>query len=117
MPASFTLRLKEIVIGWSDLESRDASRRIARGSFRPGLGYELVEPIFILRPTGDVGPDTLEREARYRRARDTLDLALYAPDGAELDTARIDIMRDTSSATELALEVSIVDRKFWTAAG
>ncbi|MGQ0646750.1 MAG: hypothetical protein ACT4P7_04210 [Gemmatimonadaceae bacterium] len=112
---SYTLRLKDIVIGWSDLESRDANRRIARGPFRPGLGYELVEPIFVLRPGNELGPDMLEREARYRRARDTLDLALYAPDGAEVDTARIDIMRDDRSPTELALEVAIVDREFWRA--
>jgi hypothetical protein len=111
---SYTLRLKDIVIGWSDLESRDAATRVARGAFRPGIGYELVEPIFVLRPSDEAGPDLLEREARYRRARDTLDLALYAPDGTEVDTARIDIMRDETSTTELALEVSIVDRRFWS---
>ena len=110
---SFTLRLKDITIGWSDLESRNPATRIARGAFRPGLGYELVEPIFVLRPVEDGGPDALEREVRYRRARDTLDLSLYAADGSEVDTARIDILRDESSATELALEVSIVDRRFW----
>jgi hypothetical protein len=110
---SYTLRLKDITIGWSDLEARNPSTRIARGEFRPGLGYELVEPIFVLRPSDDAGADALEREARYRRARDTLDLALYAADGTEVDTARIDIMRDEKSATELALEVSIVDRAFW----
>lgn len=115
MPERYTLRLKEIVIGWSDLETRNPATRIARGAFRPGLGYELVEPIFVLRPADPMEPDVLEREARYRRARDTLDLALYAADGAELDTARIDIMRDESSDTELALEVSIVDRRFWGA--
>jgi hypothetical protein len=31
-----------------------------------------------------------------------------------VDTARIDIMRDETSTTELALEVSIVDRRFWS---
>ncbi len=110
---SYTLRLKDITIGWCDLEHRDPASRIARGAFRPGLGYELVEPIFVLRPASEAGADVLEREARYRRARDTLDLALYAADGTEVDTARIDIMRDEGSATELALEVSIVDRAFW----
>ena len=109
----YTLRLKDIVIGWSDLESRDAPTRVARGTFRPGVGWELVEPIFVLRPTGEVGPDLLEREARYRRARDTLDLALFSPDGSEVDTARIDVVRDEASPTELALEVSVVDRGFW----
>lgn len=110
---TYTLRLKDITIGWCDLEARDPSTRIARGDFRPGLGYELVEPIFVLRPTDAIGPDALEQESRYRRARDTLDLSLHASDGAEVDTARIDIMRDEKSKTELALEVSIVDRDFW----
>jgi hypothetical protein len=110
---TYTLRLKDITIGWCDLEARDPSTRIARGDFRPGLGYELVEPIFVLRPTDGAGPDALERESRYRRARDTLDLSLHSSDGAEVDTARIDIMRDDTSKTELALEVSIVDRDFW----
>lgn len=110
---TYTLRLKDITIGWCDLETRDPSTRIARGDFRPGLGYELVEPIFVLRPTGAADPDALERESRYRRARDTLDLSLHGSDGAEVDTARIDIMRDEQSATELVLEVSVVDRGFW----
>lgn len=110
---SYTLRLKEIVIGWSDLEQRDVTTRVARGNFRPGLGYELVEPIFVLRPVDPSTPDALEHEARYRRARNTLALSLHAADGAEIDTARIDIMRDDDSSTELALEVSVVDRAFW----
>ncbi len=113
---SYTLRLKDIVIGWCDLESRDAATRIARGDFRPGLGYELVEPIFVLRPQDEATPGALERQVRYQRARNTLDLSLHAPDGGEVDTARIDIVRDDQSATELALEVSVVDRGFWKAA-
>jgi hypothetical protein len=110
---SFTLRLREIVIGWSDLDLRDHGARIARGEFRPGLGYELVEPIFVLKPEDPHGTDALERESRYRRARDTLALSLHGPDGAMIDTARIDILRDRSFSTTLALEVAIVDRGFW----
>lgn len=111
--ARFTLRLRDIVIGWSDLERRDHSSRVARGSFRPGLGWELVEPIFVLRPTDPSAPDAAEREHRYRRARDTLALSLHTADGTMLDTARIDVMRDEGSITELVLEVAIVDLAFW----
>lgn len=110
---TYTLRLKDITIGWCDLESRDPSTRIARGEFRRGLGYELVEPIFVLRPPDPASPDALERESRYRRARDTLDLSLHGSDGAEVDTARIDIVGDDQSTTGLTLEVSVVDRAFW----
>jgi hypothetical protein len=108
----YTLKLKEIVIGWSDLETRDPGTRIARGAFRPGLGYDLVEPIFVLRPDNPNAPDALDREARYQRARNTLDLSLHAPDGTEIDTARIDIVKATDS-TALLLEASVVDRLFW----
>jgi hypothetical protein len=110
---SYTLKLKDIVIGWCDFATRDEATRIARGPFRPGLGFEIVEPIFLLRPTDPNAPDSLEREMRYRRARNTLALSLHAPDGAEVDTARIDVLRDEASETELALEVSVVDRAFW----
>lgn len=110
---SYTLKLKDIVIGWCDFQFRDEATRIARGPFRPGLGFELVEPIFLLRPTDPHAPDAMDREVRYRRARNTLALSLHAADGSEVDTARIDILRDESSDTELALEVSVVDRSFW----
>ena len=109
----YTLKLRDIVIGWSDLELRDATRGIASGAFRPGLGYELVEPIFVLRPVNDAEPNAAERGARYRRARDTLELSLHAADGALVDSARIDIVASEASVTALALQVSVVDRNFW----
>jgi hypothetical protein len=111
--ARYTLRLRDIVIGWSDLERRDRGTGVARGAFRPGLGWDLVEPIFVLRPTDPSAADAAEREQRYRRARDTLSLSLHTADGTMLDTARIDVMRDEGSATDLALEVVIVDQTFW----
>ncbi len=110
---SYTLKLKDIVIGWCDFESRDPVTRLARGPFRPGLGFELVEPIFMLKPTDPHAADALDREARYRRARNTLALSLHDKDGAEVDTARIDIVRDEANDTQLVLEVSVVDRGFW----
>ena len=110
----YTVRLRDIVIGWSDLGRRDRNARVARGEFRPGVGYELVEPIFVLKPEDPHAPDALEKEARYKRARDTLALSLHGPDDVMIDTARIDILRDRSFATTLALEASIVDRSFWS---
>ena len=68
----------------------------------------------MLRPTGPAGPESLEQELKYRRARDTLDLSLHTDDGAEVDTARIDILTDDSTDSGLSLEVSVVDRGFWS---
>ncbi|MBK6489164.1 MAG: hypothetical protein IPF98_20465 [Gemmatimonadetes bacterium] len=111
----FVLKLRDVLVGRSDLAERDTERRAARGSFRPGLGWELVEPIFTLadgtEAPGTSGGDA--QRARYRRARDTLALSLHRPDGDLLETARIDILRDSASPTGLVLDVAIVDDSFW----
>lgn len=111
----FVLKLRDVLVGRSELDLRDAQRRVARGTFRPGLGWELVEPIFTLadwaEPPGTSGADA--QRARYRRARDTLALSLHGPNGALLETARIDILRDSASPTGLVLDVAIVDDRFW----
>ena len=109
---SYVLKLRDVIVGRCDLAQRDGERRTARGAFRPGLGWELVEPIFSLLPVGDVEA-MVEQRARYRRARDTLAIVLYAPNGALVETSRIDITPDASSSTGLTLEVGIVDEAFW----
>ena len=43
-----TVKMQNVVVGWSDLEHADASLGRARGLFRPGIGYELVQPVFQL---------------------------------------------------------------------
>lgn len=109
---SFVLKLRDVIVGRSDLATRDAEHRTARGAFRPGLGWELVEPIFALLPVGDRDASD-EQRARYRKARDTLALALYAHDGALVETSRIDIRPDTASSTGLTLDVHVVDDDFF----
>ncbi len=112
----YTLKLRDIVIGWSDLSHRDPAARLARGEFRRGLGYELVEPIFVLRPVDPAAPGYDEMAQRYRRARDILQLSLHTDDGALVDTSRIDI-RTGAAEGSLVIEVAIVDSNFWTEAG
>ena len=109
---SYVLKLRDVIVGRSELAERDPARRTARGAFRPGLGWELVEPIFALLPVGDAQAPSEQRD-RYRRARDTLALALYGPDGALVETSRIDITADAASPTRLVLDVVIVDAAFW----
>ncbi len=114
MPASFVLKLRDVIVGRSDLAERDGDRRVARGPFRPGLGWDLVEPIFGLAD-GSSATVSEEQRERYRRARDTLALALYAPDGALVESVRLDIRRDSASPTGLSLDAAIVDDSFWQA--
>jgi len=108
----FILKLRDVIVGRSDLRELDPAQRLAHGDFRPGLGWELVEPIFSLRPA-DGTPASPEQRARYRRARDTLALALFAADGTLIETSRIDVVRDTGSATGLRIDATIVDDAFW----
>lgn len=101
------------MIGWSTLEERDHALGEARGEFRPGQGWDLVEPIFVLRPEDPTAEGASEMNARYRRARDTLQLSLHAADGSLIDTATIDVVGDASRRSGLALIVAVVDEGFW----
>ncbi|HWZ57973.1 MAG TPA: hypothetical protein VNW46_03270 [Gemmatimonadaceae bacterium] len=75
----YTVRMHGIIVGHSDLERRDPSSNAASGIFRPGLGYELVEPIFQL--DGERGRQAIEKLA----------LELIDADGHVVLTSRIEI--------------------------
>jgi hypothetical protein len=75
----YTLRMHGVTVGHSDLEHRDPAANTAAGVFRPGLGYELVEPIF-----------QLEGE-RGRQAIEKLSLELVDAKGNVVPTSRIEI--------------------------
>lgn len=113
----FTLKLRNVVVGRSNLEKRDAATRVARGAFRPGIGYDLVEPVFALSRVDPALPASGAQSERYRKARDTLALELLAADGSLVETSRIDIVRDGQTSEALVLEVEIVDDAFWLAPG
>lgn len=102
---SHVLKLRDIIVGRCDLPVTGGSAHVLRAPFRPGLGWELVEPIFQLNQAADD-----EQRARYRRARDTLALTLFAPDGSLVETTRIDIVADPGSPTGLVLEAVVVVR-------
>ena len=110
---SFVLRLQDIIVGRSDLAQRDPDSRTACGVFRPGLGYELVEPIFGLRDLHDEPSEA--QQARYRRARETLALSVYDSAGSLVETSRIEILADPHAPNRLVLDVTVVDNTFWSA--
>lgn len=122
-----TLRLQGVIIGYSELEHVDVATRRAWGSFRPGVGYELVQPVFRLfaravpRDDGpnDGAPGSATRDDamldRYYKARDKLPLALGDADGRAIRTTRIHIADYTveEGSQALELDVLIADDAYW----
>jgi hypothetical protein len=116
-----TVKLQNVIIGWSDLEQRDPSLRRAWGRFRPGVGYELVQPVFRLfteavpLPGGE--PMDEEKLERYHAARDKLGLVLEDASGRPIATSAIHIADYTKRKGEEALELEVLvrDERFWEA--
>jgi hypothetical protein len=114
-----TVKMHGVIIGHSDLEHGDATDRRAWGPFRPGLGYQLVQPIFRLFseavPVPGGEPHDREKLDRYHAARDRLGLVLVNADGRQLDVAAIHIADYTEVRSDgtLQLEVLVGDDDFW----
>jgi hypothetical protein len=114
-----TVKLHGVVVGHSDLEERDASLGRAWGRFRPGLGYELVQPVFSLfteavpLPGGE--PMDEDKLARYHAARDKLGLELEDAKGRRIATSAIHIADYTKRHGDgaIQLEVLVRDAEFW----
>jgi len=114
-----TVKLQNVIIGWSDLDQRDPSLRRAWGRFRPGVGYELVQPVFLLfseavpMPGGE--PMDEEKLERYHAARDKLGLVLEDASGRPIATSAIHIADYTERKGEGALELEVLvrDDRFW----
>ena len=114
-----TLKLNGIIVGHSDLEEVDALDRRVWGHFRPGLGYELVQPIFRLFSEATPMPGGEPRDqiklASYLAARDALPLVLVDDRGNAIATAGIHIA-DYSverGPDAMSLDVLITDEGYW----
>ena len=107
---SFILKMSGVIVGRSELENRDASRHLATGVFRPGLGYDLVQPIFELL---DAAGENEQAMSRYRKSRDALRLQLTDSTGSVLAVRELHIRRNASSGAPV-LEVETDDPGFWT---
>lgn len=117
-----TVMLKGIAIGYSDLEEIDPSLGRARGAFRPGVGYELVQPVFKLYtdavPTPGGAVSDKEKLARYHKSRDALGLSLEDDAGREVRTTTIhiaDYMHLNRGTIEV--EALISDAGYWKTRG
>ena len=110
--------LKGIAIGYSDLEDVDPALGRARGQFRPGVGYDLVQPVFKLytdavpAPNGEVSDASML--ARYHKSRDALELTLEDDAGRPVKTTAIHIA-DYSHLNRGTIEVEalIADPAYW----
>jgi hypothetical protein len=113
---SFTLTMSGVIVGRSELDVRDAGRRVVAGAFRPGLGYELAQPVFSLYESAAGDSSALER---YRKAREALRLTLSDSSGAPVPVRELHIRpraNGESSDSGLVLEIQTDDPRFWTPA-
>lgn len=114
-----TVKLHGIVVGYSDLEDVDPVLGVARGRFRPGVGYDLVQPVFRLfsEAVPDAGGPVTDEEklARYHKSRDALALTLEDDAGRVVPTSGIHIA-DYSHMPKGTLDVEILigDRGYWS---
>jgi len=76
---NFTLRLRGIIVGRAELPPPDPATGARSGAFRPGPGFDLVEPLF--RLSGQ----------RYEQAMQALKLELLDDKGVVVPTRSIDI--------------------------
>ena len=113
-----TIRLQSVVVGYSELENIEPELGRAWGAFRPGLGYELVQPVFRLFAQAvprDGSPKNKEMLERYYTARDALQLRLEDPDGRLIRTSAIHIADYTveEGTAALELDVLISEDRYW----
>lgn len=109
-----TVKLHGVIVGHSDLEEADAFLGRAWGRFRPGLGYELVQPVFQLFseavPMKGGEPRDKEKVERYLAAREKMGLSLVDGAGNVIKTSAIHI---ADYGADLELDVLISDEEYW----
>jgi hypothetical protein len=110
--------LKGVIVGHSDLEHIEPGVGRAWGPFRPGLGYELVQPVFRLFARamprdGSARDDALL--AKYHGARDALALELQDDTGRRIPTSAIHIADYTVEEGDRAIELDVLirDEGYW----
>jgi hypothetical protein len=114
-----TVKMHGIIVGHSELEHSEPDLGRAWGVFRPGVGYELVQPIFQLFteavPMKGGEPFDDIKLARYHAARDKLGLELVDGSGRSIRTSAIHIADYPVEKGGRELEVLISDSAYWDA--
>lgn len=114
----YTVRLHNVIVGYSELEQAEPALGRVRGRFRPGIGYDLVQPVFTLYteavPTPGGAVTDQEQLARYHKSRDALGLTLEDASGRRIPTSAIHIADYSARAGGgIELEVLISDPVYW----
>ena len=115
-----TLKLHGVIVGHSDLEHIEPGVGRAWGAFRPGLGYELVQPVFRLFaqavPHGRIAAGRGDARA-ILQARDALDSSSPTRTGATIPTSAIHIADYTVEEGPAAIELDVLipDDGYWAA--
>ncbi len=113
-----TIKLHGVIVGHSELEHSERGVGRAWGAFRPGLGYDLVQPVFRLYAQA-VARDGSEQDAskleRYYKARDALNLELTDGQGIPIPTSAIHIADYTIEEGPAAIELDVLipDEGYW----
>jgi hypothetical protein len=113
-----TVRMAGVIVGHSELEHTVPEDGRAWGTFRPGLGYGAVQPVFRLfaqavpREGGETNAKLLKR---YYRRREKLQLELRGARGVKIPTSAIHIVDYSveDGSMPLQLEVLISDPAYW----
>lgn len=113
-----TLKLHGVIIGSSELEHVEPDLGRAWGEFRPGLGYEMVQPVFRLFAQAvprDGAAKDKEKLDRYYKARDALRLELEDTMGQVIRTSTVHIADYSVEEGENALELDVLisDDAYW----
>ena len=114
-----TVKMNGIVVGHSELEHAEPELGRAWGVFRPGVGYELVQPVFLLfrEAVPMKGGEPLDeiKLARYHAAREKLGLELLDGNERRIRTSAIHIADYEPGRGGLELEALISDSVYWDA--
>jgi hypothetical protein len=114
---SYVLRMSGIIVGRSALEGGDPLSRTASGELRPGIGYDVAEPIFALYDAAMAMDDAAARRQaldRFTKARDAMRLEIVDEQGTRLAAREARVTRaGRGPSAGLRLEVVVDDEAFW----
>ena len=116
-----TVKLRDVIVGHSELECADYPAGRAWGTFRPGFGYDLVQPVFRLftKAVPMLGGEPFDEITleRYYAARDKLGLSLVDAQGEVISTAAIHIADYIEEKGIIQVEALINDAEYWERRG